>query len=103
MELLFDQWALSCPDRGFHRTKVSKLVFELRLLQDSTPKDTHVKITPTKIEELLRKKSRDAINTAYMSGREWYIWRGSERTADDKSKPTRPSIYARIHLDGSVL
>ena len=92
MDSLINMWTTASSERGFHRTKLSDLAFELRVIQDGLPKDAWIKITSVKINETLRKKSRDAINTAYYSGKDWYIWRGSERTAEDKSKPTRPLV-----------
>ena len=92
MEALINKWSSSSSERGFHRTKLSELTFELRLLQDGLPKDQQIGVTSVKVGEVLRKKSRDAIDTAYYDGKDWYIWRGSERTVADKSVPTRPVI-----------
>jgi hypothetical protein len=88
MEYLIDQWAASKPVRGFHRMKVSEFHFELRAYQDNLPRDQWIKINANNIAEVLRKKSRDAIETAVRDGKEWWIWQGSQRTSDDK-KSTR--------------
>jgi len=85
MELLINLWSSASSERGFHRTKLSDLELELRMLQDDLPRDRLIAITSTKIKETLREKSRSAIETAYRCGNDWYIWRGSERTVDDKN------------------
>ena len=69
--------------------KVSDFQFELRAYQDALPKEQWVKITTQNVNEALRKKAHDAIETAVRKGEEWWIWQGSQRTAEDK-KSTRP-------------
>ena len=98
MEELINLWSSASSERGFHRTKLSELVFELRVLQDELPRDTWVTITTIKIKEILREKSRYAIETAYRSGKDWYIWRGSERTVDDKNILTGPHVPSELGL-----
>jgi len=71
---------------------IDELAFELRVLQDGLPTDTWIKVTSGRLKEALIRKSRGAVETAYRSGKYWYVWRGIDRTAEDKSIPTRPIV-----------
>ena len=96
MEQLIANWASTKTERGFRKMNLTELQFELRVFQDSLPRDKWISLAKNAIGDTLRKKSRDAIETSFRSGKDWYVWQGSERIASDKksSTPVTPSPSA---------
>ena len=73
---------------------LTELQFELRVFQDSLPRDKWISLAKNAIGDTLRKKSRDAIETSFRSGKDWYVWQGSERIASDKKSSTPVKPYS---------
>ena len=98
MEQLIANWASTKTERGFRKMNLTELQFELRVFQDSLPRDKWISLAKNVIGDILHKKSRDAIETSFRSGKDWYVWQGSERIASDKksSNPSTPFPSAPV-------